>query len=57
MIICREDAQGNLHATISCECGSPITHSNKYGMFCSNPDCNIEELSKNIDLDFMIQND
>lgn len=54
--ICHEDAAGNFHATISCECGSTITHSNRSGMFCSNPDCNIEKLSKNIYMD-IFQND
>lgn len=40
MIDVKETKPG--HFDINCECGKPITKSNKYGMFCEDF-CNLEE--------------
>ncbi len=47
----RENSQGQINVTITCDCGSPITHTTASGMHCSNPNCNLEQISDNMTVD------
>lgn len=44
-----ENAQGQINVTVTCECGSPITHTTSSGMHCSNPKCDEEAISDRLD--------
>jgi len=39
---------GSLNISVTCDCGSPITHATDAGMFCSNAACDIEKVSNNM---------
>ena len=40
---------GTIDISVTCECGSPITHATISGMHCSNPECNLEKQNNKID--------
>jgi len=43
---------GSVDISVTCECGSPITHTTSSGMHCSNPDCNLEKINDKLEKQF-----
>jgi len=50
--IATEDEYGNVDVSVTCDCGSPITHATANGMFCSNPECGLEDMCDKMAPDF-----